>query len=389
MSQALITKWFKPARSHGSAQPQQPQMRMAVSLPPEMWMLVFDFLAPYEEWPVAAVCKLFYALLTRKRPKCEPARWCTYARPFYASLERTQWAHSQGRELSQALVQYVVVHIADGTKFADWLYANCAPDVWTTTAHCYAACWRGNLNALKWLHGHGAPWHENCAFAATVHGHLDMLRWAIENGCPYKPMLPETAAAYGDVRILEWFESHGIFKAYQKWILRGAPCEIPRRKIALCNAAARGGHMNTLQWAHARGCGWGPSTCALAAGRGNLDMLVWLREHGCPWDHNTCTQAIFGGHMSVLEWAADNGCDVRHFSVAHSAARHGDVAILRFLRTKQAVFNYMCCTFAAMHDRLDALKWLREHGCTWDRQPCINNALPGSELIEWLRNQAD
>ena len=48
--------------------------------------------------------------------------------------------------------------------------------------------------------------------------------------------------------------------------------------------------------------------CALAARGGHLEVLQWLREHGCPWDAWTCELAARGGHLEALQWARANDC---------------------------------------------------------------------------------
>ena len=80
------------------------------------------------------------------------------------------------------------------------------------------------------------------------------------------------------------------------------------RKKYLCEDAARGGHLEVLQWARANGCPWDEKTCAGAAEGGHLGMLKWARENGCPWNEETCAKAAYGGHLEVLQWARANDC---------------------------------------------------------------------------------
>jgi len=35
-------------------------------------------------------------------------------------------------------------------------------------------------------------------------------------------------------------------------------------------------------------------------------VLQWARASGCPWDANTCAWAARGGHLDVLQWARAN-----------------------------------------------------------------------------------
>ena len=45
-----------------------------------------------------------------------------------------------------------------------------------------------------------------------------------------------------------------------------------------------------------------------AAKGGHLEMLQWARANGCPWIEQTCENAELCGHLEVLKWAIGNGC---------------------------------------------------------------------------------
>ena len=53
----------------------------------------------------------------------------------------------------------------------------------------------------------------------------------------------------------------------------------------------------------------GPSTCAGAARGGHLEMMQWAREHGALWDVvYVRLLAAEGGHQEKLErWLAEHG----------------------------------------------------------------------------------
>jgi hypothetical protein len=98
---------------------------------------------------------------------------------------------------------------------------------------------------------------------------------------------------------------------------------IPR--VDVCESAARGGHLATLQWARANGCDWGLFACEAAASGGHLDVLQWAHANGCEWDQWTCYRAAAGGHLEVLQWARANGCvwgwPTWHYSARYPAVR--------------------------------------------------------------------
>ena len=55
-----------------------------------------------------------------------------------------------------------------------------------------------------------------------------------------------------------------------------------------------------------------------------------LRADGCPWDWSTCSAAAKGGHLEVLQWARANGCPW-HEKELHIAAENGHEAMVRAL----------------------------------------------------------
>ena len=76
----------------------------------------------------------------------------------------------------------------------------------------------------------------------------------------------------------------------------------------LCQAAARGGHLEKLKEFRANGCPWDGWTCAGAAKGGHLEVMQWARANGCPWDKYTLINARHAGHLELVNWATANGC---------------------------------------------------------------------------------
>ena len=78
-----------------------------------------------------------------------------------------------------------------------------------------------------------------------------------------------------------------------------------RWSVEAVEQAAKGGHLEVVQWLRQNGCPWSSRTCYRVAERGHLDILKWARSQGppCPWDLWTCTWAAKEGHLDVLKWA--------------------------------------------------------------------------------------
>ena len=75
-----------------------------------------------------------------------------------------------------------------------------------------------------------------------------------------------------------------------------------------------------------------------AAAHGNLPVVKFLRSLHCRWNERTCAYAAKNGHLHVLKWCRANGCP----------------------------WNEQTCSGAARYGRLNVLRWCRENGCPWD-----------------------
>ena len=110
----------------------------------------------------------------------------------------------------------------------------------------------------------------------------------------------------------------------------------------LCNEAARGGFLETLQEARRLGYAWGAATCAAAAMHGHMHILEWLRHtlppaERCPWTEGTCAAAASHGHLEVLRWC----------------------------RKRKCKWDWRTCSDAARGGHLEVLKWARKNSCPW------------------------
>ena len=47
---------------------------------------------------------------------------------------------------------------------------------------------------------------------------------------------------------------------------------------------------------------WSRWTCMCAAKGGHIQVLQWARTKGCPWDAQTCNFAALAGHLEILQW---------------------------------------------------------------------------------------
>ena len=97
--------------------------------------------------------------------------------------------------------------------------------------------------------------------------------------------------------------------------------------------------------------------CHSAARNGNLDMLRWARRKGCPWDASTCSGAAGGGHLEVLQWARENGCP----------------------------WNENTCLWASFNGHLEVLQWAKGNRCPWHKNICLAAAKSHPAIADWIR----
>ena len=134
-------------------------------------------------------------------------------------------------------------------------------------------------------------------------------------------------------------------------------------------AAAKGGHLECLQFAHANGCPWDEYTCACAALGGQLACLKYLHANGCPWDQRTCANAARRGNLTCLQYAHTNGCPWDK-GTCRWAAAEGHLTCLEYAHTNGCPWDWCTCWKAAGGGHLACLEYAHTNGCPWDEDRC-------------------
>jgi hypothetical protein len=174
----------------------------------------------------------------------------------------------------------------------------------------------------------------------------------------------------------------------------GSPWNGNRRDSEISRCVARGGHLEVLQWAREKHCGWDVGTCAELAHCGHLETMKWARAHGCPWDMQTPKCAARGGHLEVLQWAREHHCEWYPEYMCTDAAWGMHPEVLKWAREHDCPWDELTCTSAASGGQLEVLKWARERDCPWNWRTldvaaffseCYSGALRVSyeELLTW------
>eukprot|EP00611_Tribonema_gayanum_P019784 TRINITY_DN3494_c0_g2_i1.p1 TRINITY_DN3494_c0_g2~~TRINITY_DN3494_c0_g2_i1.p1 ORF type:complete len:359 (-),score=31.87 TRINITY_DN3494_c0_g2_i1:256-1332(-) len=247
-----------------------------------------------------------------------------------------------------------------------------------------AAC--GRLEVLQHWAG-DATWSaarveaklQVCA-AAAEGGHLHVLQWLRTINCPWDASTCAAAARRGDLTVVQWLHAQGC----------------PWDENACCEAA-EGGHIEVAKYLFEQGCPWDGRVCCRAARYGQLSVLQFAHAHGCPWKHDeaheyttTSTEAVEGGHLELLQWAYANDCPVFVSGSIHTAAEHGHLNVIVWLRSISRDWSYeaqSACEVAAQSDQLAVLQWLHQNGCRLPHQLCLIAASVGNvEMLEWARS---
>jgi hypothetical protein len=94
-----------------------------------------------------------------------------------------------------------------------------------------------------------------------------------------------------------------------------------------------------------------------------LHFLQWWKARSRrSFDGNVCNMAAFGGQIATLQWLRDN-VDDRHWNtnLFACAAAGGDVRMLMWLDAHDCPIDTTSYHAAATHHRLDALMWLTRY----------------------------
>lgn len=125
--------------------------------------------------------------------------------------------------------------------------------------------------------------------------------------------------------------------------------------------------------------------CATAARHGDLTVLRWLRERKCPWDATTCVEAARKGRIVALRWARENGCPWGE-KVFEEAAAASKREVLEWLynQSSPCPWDSRSCQRAAQNGDLETLRWLRRRECPWDGNVLYEAARANHEqLLAW------
>ncbi|KXZ49866.1 hypothetical protein GPECTOR_19g317 [Gonium pectorale] len=288
-----------------------------------------------------------------------------------------------------------------------------------------AAASAGHLHACEWLLERSCPWGGEVLSAATRAGHQHVCSWLLAKGCPWSDTAPAQAAHGGHLALAEWLAQQRPGEVDAHALLVGAAegCELPTLQRLHSHPTAD--WRAKVEWLQGRGYDWEAYSlrCLLprpdwreraawllergfplgglqglariAAGAGDTDALSHLLSLGVRLTHGAASEAFLGalrgGHLSAAEAVYPFLETVNTAAAVTDAARSGQPRALEWVLERvgpEAVLTpatFRCATEAC---GLEAMAWLREHGCPWDASAIKAAAECGSqEKLEWLMSR--
>jgi hypothetical protein len=125
--------------------------------------------------------------------------------------------------------------------------------------------------------------------------------------------------------------------------------------------------------------------CCTAARDGNLTVLKYLRSIQCSRDARTCANAAKNGHLDIIQWCRENGCpwDAK---TCENTAKNGHLNVVIWCHQNGCPWDENTCASAAENGHLDVIQWCRRNGCPWDIRTCEYAAANGDiDVFKWCR----
>jgi hypothetical protein len=141
-------------------------------LPLKVWLKVFDFVKPHEEFPLATVCREWKNVFVDRKSNRGQKKWMTWVGAVVHTVQQIDWARSQGCHRMSML--------------------------------SYQAAENGYLTLLKWQLAHGVFRRSGVCKYAAENNHVDVFRWARANGCRWDSSKFRQAANRGDPDAKRW-----------------------------------------------------------------------------------------------------------------------------------------------------------------------------------------
>ncbi|RLN96572.1 hypothetical protein BBJ28_00014365 [Nothophytophthora sp. Chile5] len=198
---------------------------------------------------------------------------------------------------------------------------------------------------------HSVVWGGQDMTAAAKNRHGDVVQWLYEN----------TRDAERDgTHVMEFAVRNGD-RPLIEWLLPNTNVESPLFRSPTLDDAAKGGHLDIVQWLFQLGYGRS-SDYALqsAASTGQLEIVQWLVNNGVTVNGDLAVvYASSHGHLSIVQFLLDRNFGKKATWALSHAIGNGHLEVAQYLLSKG--FVRICgdnVMDAAKHGHLDVVQWL-------------------------------
>lgn len=250
-----------------------------------------------------------------------------------------------------------------------------------------------NKHLIEWLIAVGSPVHHSVIDFCVTQNKISFAKLLVKStvGDVIKQKSKRfyaSVASIGDLELLKSFdcELHSILADFKvikrghfeifKWFYESDLLSEYNFDDFL-DVACRYGHLHFVKYIledmepHPKINKSKTSPCAQAAKGGHLEILQFLREHKFKWDHNTMWDACENGHIDIVKYVIENKCPWTSSSL-ESAIRKNNFEIVEFLteHVREKKEFKLATLIAATNGHLEMLKYLHEHGFPSDESLC-------------------
>lgn len=153
--------------------------------------------------------------------------------------------------------------------------------------------------------------------------------------------------------------------------------------------AAKGGHLSCIQYLYENGCTWEiPANGRIVrvqdimtgAAEHSFECFRFLYDHDCPHDISECLKAAArGGNIEFLRLYTNRPTlavvSPFHAELCSEASRSENKDCLQFLHQQGLRLVSEACHAASKAGSLDCLRYLHENGCEWNEEMCCTAAV--------------
>jgi hypothetical protein len=168
------------------------------------------------------------------------------------------------------------------------------------TRGCAAAISSDCVESVEWVRKHGGEWNTACTWA-LADASFSMVQHCVSDGCGVSEVLWRSIILAEDAN---W----AVLEPRLQF-LKDKGC--PRSTATTVAAALNEDEVSAVaavRWLLANGCPVDAFACAAAARQFPHSRVVELHKLGCPVDGSVCVAAAEAGQLDTLQWAHSKGC---------------------------------------------------------------------------------